>query len=214
MKTHLPYGMKLLDNYTACLLRKAGFFRQMADDSLIAFEKVSFTSWYPTGAVLFIERQVPRGVYMLCQGRVKLTVASPEGKTIIVRVAKAGELLGLDSVVPGDAYEITTETLQPCQVGFVRREDFLKLLHEHWDIAVSVVQQVSNYYRGACPNKLEERQDWLEQQLSARPQDVVLKPGVVDYAVQEYGRERQPALSGLSSELGRPRKRKANWRPN
>jgi len=150
MKTHLPYGMKLLDNYTACSLRKAGFFRQMADDSLIAFEKVSFTSWYPTGAVLFIERQVPRGVYMLCQGRVKLTVASPEGKTIIVRVAKAGELLGLDSVVSGDAYEITTETLQPCQVGFVRREDFLKLLHEHWDIAVSVVQQVSNYYRGAC----------------------------------------------------------------
>ena len=71
-----------------------------------------------------------------------------------------------------------------------------------------------DYYRGACPNKLEERQDWLGQQLFARPQDVVLKPGAVDYAVQEFGRERQPALSGLSSELGRPRKRKANWRPN
>ena len=87
---------------------------------------------------------------MLCQGRVKQIMASPEGKTIIVRVAKAGELLGLDSVVSGEAYEVTTETLQPCQVDFVRREDFLKLLHGHRDIAASVIQQFSNYYLGAC----------------------------------------------------------------
>ncbi len=150
MKTHVPYGMELLDNYTICRIRKEGFFRQMTDDSLMAFEKIRFTSWYPSGAVLFVEGQVPRGAYMLCQGRVKLTMAAPEGKTIIVRVAKAGDLLGLHSVVSGDAYEITTETLQPCQVDFVRREDFLKLLYEHRDIATSVMQQFNYYYRGAC----------------------------------------------------------------
>jgi CRP/FNR family transcriptional regulator, cyclic AMP receptor protein len=150
MKAHLPYGMKLLDNYTTCSLRNEGFFRQMADDSLIAFEKVRFTSWYPTEAVLFVEGQVPRGAYMLCQGRVKLSMASAEGKTIIVRVAKAGELLGLHCVVSGEMYEVTAETLQPCQVDFVRQEDLLRLLHEHQDIAVSVMQQFNCYYRGAC----------------------------------------------------------------
>jgi CRP/FNR family transcriptional regulator, cyclic AMP receptor protein len=150
MKTHLPYGMKLVDNYTTCPLRNEGFFRQMVDDSLLAFEKASFTSWYPTGAVLFVEGQVPRGGYMLCQGQVKLSMASPEGKTIIARVAKAGELLGLHSVVSGDVYEVTAETFEPCQVDFVRRGDFLKLLHEHQDIAVSVMQQFNCYYRGAC----------------------------------------------------------------
>ena len=119
------------DNYTMCPLRKEGFFRLMTDDSLVAYEKVSSTSWYPDGAVLFVEGQVPRGAYMLCQGRVKQIMASPEGKTIIMRVAEAGELLALDSVVSGEAHGVTTETLQPCQVDFVRREDFLKLLHEY-----------------------------------------------------------------------------------
>jgi len=150
MKTHVPYGMPLLDNYTMCPLRREGFFRLMTDDSLRAFEKVRFTSWYPDGAVLFVEGQVPRGAYMLCQGRVKQIMASSEGKTIIMRVAEAGELLALDSVVSGKAHGVTTETLQPCQVDFVRREDFLKLLHEYPDIAASVIQQFSNYYRGAC----------------------------------------------------------------
>jgi len=65
MKTHAPYGMELVDDCSKCSVRKEGFFCQMANDSLRAFEKVKFTSSYPAGAVLFVEGQVPRGVYML-----------------------------------------------------------------------------------------------------------------------------------------------------
>ena len=90
MKTHAPYGMELVDDCSACPLRKEGFFCQMDNDSVRAFDKVKFTSSYPAGAVLFVEGQASRGVYMLCTGRVKLTMASPEGKTIIVRVVEAG----------------------------------------------------------------------------------------------------------------------------
>jgi len=121
----------------------------MADDSVAAFGKVKFTTSYPAGAVLFVEGQVPRGVYMLCQGQVKLTTASPEGKTIM-RVAEAGELLGLYSALSGDVHELTAEALQPCQVDFIRRDDFSKLMREHRDVAVNAMQQFGNYYRGAC----------------------------------------------------------------
>jgi CRP/FNR family transcriptional regulator, cyclic AMP receptor protein len=150
MKTNAPYGMEMVDDCTKCPLRKEGFFCQMGNDSLGAFEKVKFTSSYPAGAALFVQGQVPRGVYMLCTGRVKLTMASPEGKTIIVRVAEPGELLGLHSSISGDAHELTAETLQPCQVDFIRRDDFSKLLRDHREVAVNAMQQFGNYYRGAC----------------------------------------------------------------
>ena len=126
MRTHAPYGIELVDDCTKCPLRQKGYFCQMADDSIAAFGKVKFTTSYPAGAVLFVEGQVPRGVYMLCQGQVKLTTASPEGKTIM-RVAEAGKLLGLHSAISGDVHELTAETLQTCQVDFVRRRDFLEL---------------------------------------------------------------------------------------
>jgi CRP/FNR family transcriptional regulator, cyclic AMP receptor protein len=118
----------------------------MDDDPVVAFGKAKFTTSYPAGAVLFVEGQVPRGVYMLCQGQVKLTTASPEGKTIM-RVAEAGELLGLHSAISGDAHELTAETLQTCQVDFVRRDAFLKLLREQRDIVVNAMQQISDDYR-------------------------------------------------------------------
>ncbi len=150
MKTCAPYGMELVDSCTTCTLREKGFFCHMPGDALAAFEKVKFTSSYPTGAVLFVEGQVPRGVYMLCTGRVKLTMASPDGKTIIVRIVEAGELLGLQSAISGDAHEVTAETLQPCQVDFIRRDDFSKLLSEHPAVAGNALQQFQNYYRSAC----------------------------------------------------------------
>jgi len=149
MKTRAPYGMELTDECATCPMRKDGFFCQMESVSLGAFQKIKFTSSYPGGAVLFVEGQAPRGVYMLCKGRVKLTMASAEGKTIIVRVVEAGELLGLHSAISGDTHEVTAETLQPCQVDFVRRDDFLKLLREHPDVAVNAMEQFGNYYRGA-----------------------------------------------------------------
>lgn len=150
MKTHAPYGIELTDECASCAMRKDGFFCQMKSEPLEAFQKIKFTSSYPGGAVLFVEGQNPRGVYMLCKGRVKLTMASAEGKTIIVRVVEAGELLGLHSVISGDTHEVTAKTLQPCQVDFVRRDDFLKLSREYADVAVNAMEQFGNYYRGAC----------------------------------------------------------------
>ena len=150
MKSRTPYGMEIADDCATCPMRKDGFFCQMKPETLADFQKIKFTSLYPAAAVLFVEGQVPRGVYMLCKGRVKLTMASPSGKTVIVRVVEAGELLGLHSVISGDAHEVTAETLQPCQVDFIRSDDFKKLLHDHGDASLRAMQQFSNYYRGAC----------------------------------------------------------------
>ena len=149
--TRAPYGMEVIDDCATCPRRKDGFFCQMSAATLADFQKMKFNSTYPGGAVLFVESQVPRGVYMLCEGRVKLTMASPNGKTVIVRVVEAGELLGLHAAVSGDPHEVTAETLQPCQIDFIRREDFMKLLHEHGDASISAMQQFTKYYRGSLP---------------------------------------------------------------
>lgn len=150
MKTHVPYGLDIADDCATCPVRKEGFFCQMSPETMADFQKMKFTSQYPAGSVLFVEGQVPRGVYMLCKGRVKLTMASSSGKTVIVRVVEAGELLGLHSAISGTPHEVTAETLQPCQVDFIRRDDFKKLVHEHGDASINTMQQFSNYYRGAC----------------------------------------------------------------
>ena len=50
----------------------------------------------------------------------------------------------------GTPYELTAETVDPCQVNFVKREDFQRLMREHSDASLHVAEQLSDKYNAAC----------------------------------------------------------------
>ena len=64
-----------------------------------------------------------------------------------------------------------------------------------------------NANRGACTNGLKERADVLEERLFSELQHAVLRPGAVEYAVQEFERQLQSSLAGLDNKIGRMRQR-------
>ncbi|MBS1841534.1 MAG: Crp/Fnr family transcriptional regulator [Acidobacteria bacterium] len=145
-----PYGFEPAENCQSCGLRAAGFFCQLNSETLKDFNSIRTTSTYPGGAVLYLEKQDPRGVFVLCAGEVKLSISSSSGKTLILRIAKPGEILGLMAVLSDTPYEVTAEALHPCQVAFIRRDDFLQLLARHHELCDKVVKQLTALYTGAC----------------------------------------------------------------
>jgi len=84
-----PYGLQLAENCLICKLRDAGFFCDLPRETLLELERIKYASGYPQGAVLFVEGQSPRGVYIVCSGRVKLSTTSREGKTSFCGSRKA-----------------------------------------------------------------------------------------------------------------------------
>lgn len=138
-----PYGFEIADQCVACTFRNDRFFCNLSPETLQAFDRVSFASAYPAGAVLYVEGEEPRGIFVLCQGRAKLTVASANGKTLITRVAKPGDVLGLSSVLTEERHRATVEALEPVQVKFVRREDFLRFVKDNADACFRASQQLS-----------------------------------------------------------------------
>jgi len=143
MPTASPYGMELVESCLLCKMRDESFFCSLPPQSLSAFEKIKFPSALPKSSVLFVEGQVPRGIYLLCRGRVKLSVNSSDGKTMILKIAEPGEVLGMHAVVSNLPYELTAETVQPCQVVFIKREDFQKFLEEHGSACLQAAQHLS-----------------------------------------------------------------------
>src|SRR5262245_59111563 len=71
------------------------------------FEQVRQRKLYLKGSVLFAEGQPARGVYAVCSGRVKLYLTSAEGKTLIVKIAQPGDLLGASATLAEHAHEMT-----------------------------------------------------------------------------------------------------------
>jgi len=138
-----PYGLQLAENCLICKLRHSGFFCELPKGPLEDLEKIKYASAYPQGAILFLEGQAARGAYIVCSGRVKLSTTSRDGKTLILRIAQPGEVLGLHATVSGKPYELTAETLQPCQLDFIKRDDFLRFLQNHADACLNAAQHLS-----------------------------------------------------------------------
>lgn len=147
---HGPYGFESNKSCHSCKLRANGFFCQLSPSATTDFNAIRSQATYPAGAVLFMEKQDPRGVFVLCAGQVKLSISSSGGKTLILRIAKAGEIVGLMATMSGAPYEVTAETLHPCQVAFIRRDDFLRFVDKHLEVYQGVVRQLSTLYSGAC----------------------------------------------------------------
>ncbi len=97
-----------------------------------------------------MEGQEARGVFTVCDGRVKLFGSSANGKTMIFRIAEAGEIIGLPSTLAAKPYELTAEALEPTQASFIRRENFLEYLRAHGDAALRVAEMLSGIYYATC----------------------------------------------------------------
>jgi CRP/FNR family transcriptional regulator, cyclic AMP receptor protein len=130
--------------------RLGKFFRELSPEALREFELLEQTSVYPPNTVLFLEKDIPRGIFILHEGQMKLSIGSSDGKKLVLRIAGPGDLLDMTAAISGTPYELTAETVHSCKIAFIRREDFLRFLAEHPDAYQNLACELSLNYQRAC----------------------------------------------------------------
>src|SRR5215472_19118560 len=113
------HGFNIIESCLSCTLRHQRMFCDLPEAAVKTMESIRVTTAYPKGALLCLEGQPARGIFLLCTGRAKVSVSSGEGKTAILRIAEPGEALGVTAVLGGKNYEATIETLEPTQANFI-----------------------------------------------------------------------------------------------
>jgi len=144
MKT--PYGLQLIESCLTCPMKRDELFCDLSQTALEGLDAISSSATYPKGALLFVEGQAARGVFIICNGRVKLSASSADGKSVILRIAESGEVVGLPGTISGKPYEVTAEALEPIQANFISRELFLQFLKQHGEAAVRAAEILSDIY--------------------------------------------------------------------
>jgi CRP/FNR family transcriptional regulator len=133
----------------SCEFRPDRTFCDMPTDTLREFDAIKSLGTYRRNTILFSEGRPVRGIYVLCDGRAKLSICAESGKRLTLRIAGPGEILGLGAVLSNTPYEITAELLDASQVAFIRRKELAKFLRDHPDICMHVVRMLSQDLHGA-----------------------------------------------------------------
>ena len=116
------------DDCLNCTLRQAGDFCHFSEPLMSQFNLLGYLTLYPANATLLKEGQIPRGVYIVCSGRTKLSIEARDGKTVILKITGDREVLGLSAIVSGRPSPLTITTVGFCQIKFIEQDSFMRLL--------------------------------------------------------------------------------------
>jgi len=144
-----PYGLTILDNCVSCPVKKMRPFCNLPLPAAQRLHGIKSTAVYPRAAMLFMEGQQPRGVFVLCTGKAKLSTSSRDGKTIITKIAEAGDVLGLNATISNVRYEVTAEMMEPGQANFIPREPLIIMMRDFPEVALRIAEQLSRNYFAA-----------------------------------------------------------------
>ncbi|HEX4038654.1 MAG TPA: Crp/Fnr family transcriptional regulator [Acidobacteriaceae bacterium] len=166
-----------------CTARGKHPFCNMENSSLTKFDTIGTPVQFGSGAVIFREGDHCGSVHVLCSGRVKLSATSREGRTLILKIARSGEILGLSAALAGQAYEVTAETVEPCKLKTIRRQALLDFLDRNPDASMRAARAVAQEYKAAF---YEVRRLALPATASGRVANLLL----------DWSREASPETSG------------------
>jgi len=195
-------------------------------------ETAGIKASYPRGATLFMEGEQPQHVFIVRSGRIKLSVASQEGKTMILRIARSGAVLGLSATLASAPYEVTAEVIEAAQVQAIPVRDFLKYLENDPDAALAATHLMLKEYQAvfndvrrlALPSTVAGRLanlllEWLKDQFQSgrmerrlvvllTQEEIAAMAGTsretVSRVLQQFQREKVISVKGSSLTVLRP----------
>lgn len=169
-----PFRPYVSGGYKGWKIKEAPFLFDLPESASHEFASICRRSLYPQGAILFSEGEPARGFFLLCSGRVRLCLNSKSGKTLIVKIARPGDILGLAAFADdADArYKVSAETLQLCQAAFISRDGFARLALKYPAVYRKVIRQLA-YYCGSIHFQL--RTIGLSHTVSERLAELLLR---------------------------------------
>jgi CRP/FNR family cyclic AMP-dependent transcriptional regulator len=146
LKTSAAALRQTPDRCAQCTERADRIFCNLPDEAIERFDEIAMQISYPSRSIVFEEGQRAAGIFIVCSGQIKLSSTSRDGRTMILKIAVPGDVLGLTATLNDLPYEVTAETLEPCRIRSVRRRDFLDFLAQFGQVSRQAAQVIAREY--------------------------------------------------------------------
>ncbi len=131
----------------AAFFRKFDLFSELDDRELASIAAVAKTRRYAKDDVIFHESEAGDVFFLIKEGKVKVTMISPEGKEIILSMLGPGDFFGEMALLDDEPRSATVVAMEPLELVTIWRSDFLQILQENFSITRKVLAEISRRLR-------------------------------------------------------------------
>ena len=102
---------------------------------------------YPKDTVIFLESDEGDSLFIIQNGRVKISRISEDGGEVILAILKDGDFFGEMSILDGQLRSANVMAIEDSDILALRREDFMKLLLHHPEISIQLLKELAHRIR-------------------------------------------------------------------
>ena len=129
------------------LLKYIPLFSELTDSELLAISKVAAKQVYKKDNMILIEEEIGSTMFIILEGRVKISRISDDGREVILSILSEGDFFGEMSILDGQNRSANVVTLEDSKIMIIRREDFLQMLHDYPQIAINLLKELAQRLR-------------------------------------------------------------------
>jgi CRP/FNR family cyclic AMP-dependent transcriptional regulator len=129
------------------VLKTIPLFSELSDTDLREISKVAVRQYYKKDNMILIEEEVGSTMFIILEGRVKISRLSDEGREVILSILSEGDFFGEMSILDGQNRSANVVTAEDSVIMVVHREDFLQMMHDYPQIAINLLKELAHRLR-------------------------------------------------------------------
>jgi CRP-like cAMP-binding protein len=128
-------------------LKYIPLFSELSDNDLREIVKLAVRQVYKKDNMILIEEEIGSTMFIILDGRVKISRISDDGREVILSILSEGDFFGEMSILDGQNRSANVVTLDDSKIMVIRREDFLQMLHDYPQIAINLLKELAGRLR-------------------------------------------------------------------
>lgn len=149
-----------------CLVRQSSVFKTLKPEEVGELQASKYCSFFRRGQIVFGEGMVPHGLYVLTEGKVKLSKLGANGKEQIVRLARPGEVLGYRALISGEPFSATATVFEDTHLCYLSREMVLGFINGNPSFSMELMSLFARDLKNAESKLTHMAQDSVRERLA------------------------------------------------
>lgn len=130
-------------------LKYVPIFSELDDNTLEQISKLGVRKNFIKDSVVLFEHETGSALFVIVEGKVKVSRVSEDGKEVILTILGESDFFGEMAILDGLTRSANVTAMEDSELFIIQRSEFLALLHSHPEIAVALLQELTQRLRSA-----------------------------------------------------------------
>lgn len=149
-----------------CIVREFSSLKALNKEELIKLAECKTSHTIKKGSPIFEEGDNVNGIYCIATGACKLTKLSPNGKDQIVKLVKAGELLGQRSMISDEPANLSAVALEDMEVCFIPKTEVIRMFDNNNQFSMNMMKTICGDLKEANEHMVSISQKTVKERLA------------------------------------------------